>query len=118
MAAMEIPNIVPQGKPSDVRKALESMPGNDKQGKVRAIKQKIQPPLDQDLKETMRELEALIAQFNRRFKISLDKNINRIIIKVIDTKTDKVIKEIPPEEIQHLLAHLKEMMGLLVDERI
>ena len=40
------------------------------------------------------------------------------IIKVVDADTDKVIKEIPAEEIQHLIARIKETIGLLVDEKI
>jgi len=44
--------------------------------------------------------------------------INQVIIKVVDGETDKVIKEIPPEEIQHLIARIKETIGLLVDQKI
>jgi flagellar protein FlaG len=38
------------------------------------------------------------------------------VVKVIDTRTDKVIKEIPPEQLLHLAAKIQEMVGLLVDE--
>ena len=75
-------------------------------------------PLELDIRETLASLEKLITRFNRRFEFSVDQSINRIIVKVIDRETDKVIKEIPPQEIQHLLASLREMMGLLVDEEI
>ena len=111
--AMEIPGIVPPRNHPEFT-SLEKLPvkpGN--RGRTRET-----VPLDKDIKETLRNLEKIISQFNRRFKISLDENINRIVVKVIDAETDKIIKEIPPEEIQHLLANLKEMMGLLVDERI
>ena len=54
--------------------------------------------------------------FNRRLDFKVDKDTNRIIIKVIDTKTDKVIKEIPPEQLIELAAKIQEMVGLLFDE--
>jgi flagellar protein FlaG len=76
------------------------------------------PPLETDLRQTMKNLEKFITQFNRRFEFVVDERIHRIVVKVIDRETDKVIKEIPPQEIQHLLARLREAMGLLVDERI
>jgi flagellar protein FlaG len=51
-------------------------------------------------------------------KLAVNEEINQIIIKVIDSETDKVIKEIPAVEIQHLIARIKETIGLLVDEKI
>ena len=54
--------------------------------------------------------------FNRRLDFKVDKDTNRIIVKVIDTKTDKVIKEIPPEQLIELAAKIQEMVGLLIDE--
>jgi len=54
--------------------------------------------------------------FSRRLSYQVDKETNRIIVKVIDTETDKVIKEIPPEQIVELAAKIREMIGLLVDE--
>ena len=41
-----------------------------------------------------------------------------IVIKVIDANTDKVIREIPSEEIQRLQARIRETVGLLFDETI
>ena len=84
----------------------------------RAIPAETKPQLDFDIAETLANLEKLITRFNRRFEFSVDRQINRIIVKVIDRETDKVIKEIPPEEIQRLLAGLHDLMGLLVDEEI
>jgi flagellar protein FlaG len=54
--------------------------------------------------------------FNKRLDFRVDEKTNRIVVKVIDTRTDKVIKEIPPEQLLHLAAKIQEMVGLLVDE--
>ena len=54
--------------------------------------------------------------FNKRLDFRVDEATNRIVVKVIDTRTDKVIKEIPPEQLLHLAAKIQEMAGLLVDE--
>jgi uncharacterized FlaG/YvyC family protein len=54
--------------------------------------------------------------FNKRLDFRVDEATNRIVVKVIDTRTDKVIKEIPPEQLLHLAAKIQEMVGLLVDE--
>jgi flagellar protein FlaG len=72
----------------------------------------------ENIEKSLQNIEEVVSHFNRRFKIRLDDEINRIIIKVIDRDTDKIIKVIPPEEIQHLIAKINEMMGLLVDKTI
>jgi flagellar protein FlaG len=56
--------------------------------------------------------------FNRKLKFSVNRQLNQVIVKVIDRSTDEVIREIPPEEIQRLEAKLKEAIGLLIDEQI
>ena len=56
--------------------------------------------------------------FNRKLQFVVDQNSNQVIVKVIDKDTDKVIKELPPEELQRLHNSLKETIGLLFDERV
>lgn len=53
---------------------------------------------------------------NRRLDFRIHEETHRVVVKVIDTETDKVIKEIPPEQILQLAARIQEMIGLLVDE--
>jgi len=48
----------------------------------------------------------------------VDHHSNEVIVKVIDKETDKVIKELPPEELQRLHRKLKEAIGLLFDEMV
>ena len=72
----------------------------------------------QEIESHAKVLEKTFLAFNRRVVLSVNDTINQVIIKVIDAETDKVIKEIPAEEIQHLIARIKETIGLLVDEKI
>jgi flagellar protein FlaG len=78
-----------------------------------------QPKLSrQEIDKQAKILEQTFLAFNRRVQLSVNETINQVIIKVVDAETDKVIKEIPAEEIQHLIARIKETIGLLVDEKI
>ena len=54
--------------------------------------------------------------FNRRLDFRVDEETNRVVVKVVDTTTDKVIKEIPSEQLLQLVAKIQEMIGILVDE--
>jgi flagellar protein FlaG len=67
---------------------------------------------------TTADLEKIGLAFNRKLQFVVDHSSNQVIIKVIDKETDKVIKELPPEELQRLHSNLKEAIGLLFDEMV
>ena len=68
------------------------------------------------INEAIKKLKQAGDIFNRRLDFKVDEATKRIVVKVIDTETDKVIKEIPPEQLVRLAAKIQEMIGLLVDE--
>jgi uncharacterized FlaG/YvyC family protein len=70
------------------------------------------------ISSTAADLEKISLAFNRKLQFVVDHSSNQVIIKVIDKETDKVIKELPPEELQRLHSHLKEAIGLLFDEMV
>jgi flagellar protein FlaG len=67
---------------------------------------------------TAEDLQRMSQVFNRKLQFVVDHNSNQVIVKVIDKETDKVIKEIPPEELQRLYRNLKEAIGLLFNEMV
>jgi len=67
---------------------------------------------------TAADLEQVSLVFNRRLRFVVDQNSNEVIVKVIDKETDKVIKELPPEELQRLHRNVREVIGFLFDERV
>jgi flagellar protein FlaG len=67
---------------------------------------------------TTADLEKIGLAFNRKLQFVVDQRSNEVIIKVIDKETDKVIKELPPEELQRLHSTLKEAIGQLFDEMV
>ncbi|MCX7024046.1 MAG: flagellar protein FlaG [Spirochaetes bacterium] len=64
------------------------------------------------------ELEQVSAAFSRRLSFSINEKLGEVVVKVIDTQTDKVIKEIPPEELQHVHERIREVLGILFDQRV
>jgi len=75
-------------------------------------------PQIQGLTQTTSELERISLAFDRRLKFEIDHESKEILIKVIDNETDKVIKVIPPEELQRLHSRMKETFGFLFDRVI
>lgn len=54
---------------------------------------------------------------NRRFEFSIHEKTNEIMVKVFNSETDELIREIPNEKILDMVANICEMAGILVDER-
>jgi len=75
-------------------------------------------PQVSDLRSNLDTLEKTYLAFNRKLKFYLNEEIDRVVVKVIDSETDKVIKEIPPKEIQDLVARIQKAIGVFVDEMI
>ena len=71
-----------------------------------------------DLRQTASDLEKISLAFNRRLKFEIDQESREIRIKVIDNETDKVIKVLPPEELQRLHSRIRETFGFLFDRMV
>jgi len=70
------------------------------------------------LPEIMVELEQITVAFNKKLKFEVNQQSNDITVKVIDPETDKVIKVLPPKELQRLHSRLRETIGFLFDESV
>jgi len=76
---------------------------------------KTEPPVSMDA--ILADLVDVSAAFNKRLSFSLNEKLDQVVVKVIDTDTDKVIREIPPAELQHVHERIREVIGILFDER-
>ncbi|GHV71123.1 hypothetical protein AGMMS49928_21580 [Spirochaetia bacterium] len=64
------------------------------------------------------DLEKVSLAFNRRLQFMVDHQSHNITVKVIDRETDKVIKVLPPEELQRMHDEIRETIGFLFDEKV
>ncbi len=69
-----------------------------------------------DIKAAMERIVNTAKFFNRKIHLELEKDLNIMIVKVIDEETDEVIRQIPPEEVIRLSKHAQDLKGLLIDK--
>jgi hypothetical protein len=74
-----------------------------------------EPVIPSDLQATIKNLEKVSAAFNRHLSFSVNTKLDSIVVKVVDSETDKVIREIPPAELQHVYEAIRDVIGLLFD---
>ena len=78
-----------------------------------------------DKKEiTREELDYSLAQFNetvkvfhKNLKFRLHEESGRMYVEVFNTNDSTVIKTIPAEDMLDMLGRIKEMVGLIIDEK-
>jgi flagellar protein FlaG len=75
-------------------------------------------PIDRKILDITRNLEQIGLSFNRRLQFVVDHRSHEVTVKVIDKATDKVIKVLPPEELQRLHSRIEETIGFLFDETV
>ena len=103
-------------------------PGKKSDRSVRVQVPEIAPGVREEnsRQNTLEELGGALAQLNdfieqhanRRLSFFVDDTTGKQGVRVIDTETEKVVKQIPPEEVLELAKRLKEQLGVLLDEVI
>jgi len=56
--------------------------------------------------------------FNASLNFSVDKPTGKSVIKVVDKKTEELIRQIPTEEMLKLMGKMRDMMGMLLDVEV
>lgn len=71
----------------------------------------------QELEESIKKLNTTAEAFNIRLRFKVDEETDRIVVKVVEKETEKVIREIPPEQVLNMVAQIQDLIGVLVDSR-
>jgi flagellar protein FlaG len=67
-------------------------------------------------KDIQQRFEAIGSSF--RFGLFMDQKSETIVGQLRDKKTDEVVKQFPPEEVIKLRVQLKDLIGLIFDEKV
>jgi len=74
-----------------------------------------QPLSEKEQQRRMARLQDTLK--NHNIEISYNEEVNRYAIKVLDSESKEVVKEIPSEKTLEMFARMLEIEGLLVDEK-
>jgi flagellar protein FlaG len=71
-----------------------------------------------EIQATATKMEKISLAFNHRLQFQVDSDSKDITVKVIDRETDKVIRELPSEELRRLHSRIRETIGFLFDQTV
>ncbi len=70
-----------------------------------------------DLEQAVAQIKETGRIFNRQLEFEVTDN-HRVVIRVLDSATRDVIREIPPETLMRALDRMEEALGLLLDRKV
>jgi len=70
----------------------------------------------QALTGAVQKLNDYVAPALQTIQFSIDEDSERIIVKVVDTATQKVLRQIPNEEVLAITKSLDRLQGLVIDQ--
>lgn len=74
---------------------------------------------EEDLKDAKEIMDKLLKKHKSHIEYeTYDKFKSVTIIKIVDTDTKEVIKEIPPKKLLDMVAKMCEMIGIMIDEKV
>ncbi len=72
---------------------------------------------EDELAAAISSVEEYIKPFNNRLEFSVDDDIGRVVVKVVDKETEDVILQIPSEEMLAIAKALDNIKGLFVQQQ-
>jgi len=72
---------------------------------------------DKYFNEMIEKTNKKLALENTHLRLSVHDMSHQIVVKVVNTETEEVIREIPPEKFIDLVYNLCKQVGLILDER-
>ena len=112
------------GQEIRVREGHKSMGGeasrvNEKKNVARQEDKMLQESRNpEQVQVALTRLEETLQHVEPRIEFSVDKELNQVIIRVLDKETGDLIRQIPSEEVLALDRFFMDQSGLFVDEEI
>jgi len=88
------------------------------QSQVEQLKDSLNNMDKNQLEDLFKNVKEKFDYMNEYLKIEIDKDLHEPIVKIIDKRTDEVIRQIPPENLVELAKKIDELVGLLFNKEV
>ena len=72
----------------------------------------------EDLTQAVETMNELLETTQKASKFVFHEGLDKYYVKLVDSKTEEVIKEIPPERLLDAFYEMQKLAGMIVDEKI
>ncbi len=102
--------VLPGGKSANETDAQIKLPEQ--------AEQKVVEDNKKSLEEAVNQANNTLETYNTELQFSIHKESGEVMVKVINSSDNTVIREIPPERVLDFVANVKKMLGLILDKLI
>ena len=74
-------------------------------------------PSERQIQEAVDSTNKELTKLETNLRFSIHKKTRQIVVKIIDTNTQEIIKEVPSEKILDMVASMMERAGLILDRK-
>lgn len=74
--------------------------------------------IEKQIEKSIQQLMENLSYLNTHLNIQLDKKADTVVIKIIDNKTNQVIKEIPPDYVLKIAEAINNLIGIFVNKKV
>ena len=114
--AVQAMSAAPARNQTESAASVETRPENVQQN-ANTQEQAQRVPSAGELKKALEEVEKAVAPMAQSLQFSLDKDSGRTVVKVMDTDTNEVIRQIPTEEVLAISKAVDKLKGLLIKQQ-
>lgn len=108
------PEMIAGTQTADAAAAAGQVAGNQQTGEDAAQQQPGgHQPSEAEIQEAIDEVRRVIEPVARNLQFSVDDDTNLTLIKVVDSATDEVIRQIPSEEMVAIAKAIDKLQGML-----
>ena len=72
----------------------------------------------EELDKAIKEMNGLAKNLRNDVRFQISEELGELVVQVIDSETDEVIRTIPPEYLLNLKVKLRDQVGLLLDREL
>ncbi len=71
----------------------------------------------EEVEQAAAELDKVLKQTKGDLSVSVDKTTGVMVVKITDSTTGEIVKQIPPQELMEADISMSKIIGLLIDDR-
>lgn len=116
-ASMQAMAAAPARSQTESTASVETRAENVQQN-ANAQEQAQRVPSAGELQKALEEVAKAVAPMAQSLQFSLDKDSGKTVVKVMDTDTNEVIRQIPSEEVLAISKAVDKLKGLLIKQEV
>ena len=116
IAALDGPSAPPSSVPA-AEGVDASTPPQTQPAAAPAPAQPPPPPALKDIERAVSQVNEAVQKVATNLEFAVDKDTDTVVVKLLDSNTHEVLRQIPSTEMLRIAKSLEHMQGLLLDER-